>query len=423
MIRLALKAASLNGSSPKTMHGQLIRRRTWRLAGWESSARFWHTPPCRSCKKSGERPGDSRRGSRHSTKSCSRPSPASRVTRRTTTSAAPGAGASLRRNVCDSAIGFTGCSHGLKWPTLPNLESADCHCRISPARFATSSIRAVRQRARRRSTIGEGFWWFSRVHNVCRYLGLSDSWADMAANVVLVGSRCVTKGDGRRQVFFQRDATAGIRVPHQALEVDLRRSSRVGVEAIDPPDLAQDLLAPVGPGGLLREAQAIGQEHGVRGDALGGGQVLVEHRRRHHERIADVGKPLARRAVGGELACGPKVDAGQVAHGVVVFHIVQPAHHHAPRITGIGPGLGGQRVSRPAAQRGPLRGGRLPAPFRRHLAAIQHLADLLPDLRAAPEVLQPGVDLQIQLAFPFGGRVTAQAKLFQDRPNLAVIVP
>ena len=38
------------------------------------------------------------------------------------------------------------------------------------------------------------------------------------------------------------------------------------------------------------------------------------------------------------FACGPEVDACQVAHGVVVFHMIQSAHHHAPRVTGVGAG-------------------------------------------------------------------------------------
>ena len=92
------------------------------------------------------------------------------------------------------------------------------------------------------------------------------------------------------------------------------------------------------------------------GDLLRRVEVLRDQRRRHHQRVAGVGEPFARRAVDGELAGRvERVDAGQVAERVGVFGVVEPAEDHPPGVAGPPGRLGREEAAGPIAGAGPAR--------------------------------------------------------------------
>ena len=92
-----------------------------------------------------------------------------------------------------------------------------------------------------------------------------------------------------------------------------------------------------------------------------------------------------------------------------------------PRVTRILPGGDRQVALHPRAQCLPLRGGGLQAVLRWHLAACQHLIDLLPGLRIALYLFQSDELLQIQITFLLFGGVAVQAELFQQGSDVALV--
>ena len=90
-------------------------------------------------------------------------------------------------------------------------------------------------------------------------------------------------------------------------------------------DLGHQPVGPVALGDVLREPDAVRQQHGVLRDLLAGVEKFAHERGRHHQRIAGIGEPLTRRAVDGEFAGGvQRGDTGEIADGVVVFVVVEP---------------------------------------------------------------------------------------------------
>ena len=134
--------------------------------------------------------------------------------------------------------------------------------------------------------------------------------------------------------------------------------------------------------------------------------------------------PSPAAASAGNSRAGSRSIAGQVADGVVVLHVRQPAHDDRPGIARVRRSLGVEARGHPAAKLRSL----LPADgcglsFGRHLAAVQRLGDLLPDLGIAPEVGHRLIRLEVEVSLVLLRRVAAQAELLDDGLNLAVVVP
>ena len=153
-----------------------------------------------------------------------------------------------------------------------------------------------------------------------------------------------------RQVFFQRQPSAVVGAEDDALQIDLRAAARVSKPGVKAPDPREQLVGPIAPGGAGRKPDAVGQQHGMVGDLLAGVEVLREQGRRHHERVAGVGKSLAGGAIGRKLAGGLQIDARQIEQRVRVLGIAEPAQHDRPGVAGAGERLGLQVVGDPAPQ-------------------------------------------------------------------------
>jgi hypothetical protein len=61
------------------------------------------------------------------------------------------------------------------------------------------------------------------------------------------------------------------------------------------------------------------------------------------------------------------------------------------------------------------------AVFRRHLAIVEHLGDLLPRLRIAPHFGERCKTLKVKFAFRLVGRMAVQTELFEDRMDLLAV--
>ena len=141
----------------------------------------------------------------------------------------------------------------------------------------------------------------------------------------------------------------------------------------------------LGPHGLqARECrlEGIGAEERGAGHALRRLQVLLQEDGGDGEHVADVVEPVPGVVVR-ERVARPQVHPEQVAHRVVVLRPVQPARGHPPGI-GRPPGLLRLQLGlEPAHHRVRLHGVGPGHGRRRHLAGLELLDDLLPDLGRA----------------------------------------
>ena len=123
------------------------------------------------------------------------------------------------------------------------------------------------------------------------------------------------------------------------------------------------------------------------GHGLRGIEILRDQRRRHHERLSRVRKPLARARVRRKLL--RRIEGGharQVADRPSVFGVVEPAEDDAARVAGVRDRLGGEKRPQPLSQQVPFGIGRLLGVGRRHLAVVDNLGHPLPDLDLLPHV-------------------------------------
>ncbi len=154
------------------------------------------------------------------------------------------------------------------------------------------------------------------------------------------------------------------------------------------------------------------------GDQLARVEVLGRQRGRHHQRLAGVAEALAGRAVDREFAHRIEgLDRGQVAYGVGVLGVRQPAQHHR---TGIAGG-GARHLVESALDEGHQPAGLIEVGTRlalgRHLAIAELLEHAAPDPWMALDV--PGVDmlLEVEVALVLGRRMAAQAVVFEQRAD------
>ena len=112
--------------------------------------------------------------------------------------------------------------------------------------------------------------------------------------------------------------------------------------------------------GMRREDEAVGLQDDVVGDVPRRRQILLQQRRRHRQRLARVVEAGLVGRIDGELSRRPDIDAGQVADGVVVLGVAQPAGQHRAGIARVAPGLVFAQRANPLDDRVPLGGRRLP---------------------------------------------------------------
>ena len=152
------------------------------------------------------------------------------------------------------------------------------------------------------------------------------------------------------------------------------------------------------------------------GDVLGGVQILRDERRRHHQRIAGVREPFARRAVDRETRAPGPANRRRSGRGACrcIRHCSAGAARRAPDRP---PEPSPRRRDTPHPVPEPVRlgVGRLSRLLRRHLAVVEHLGDLLPGPSIGPHAPERVEPLEIQVAFLLVGRMARQAELFQER--------
>ena len=228
-------------------------------------------------------------------------------------------------------------------------------------------------------------------------------------------------GNRGREVFFKREASAGVGFGDDSLQVDLRASRRVGEFAVELTNSRELFVDPVAARRVRRETKAVGKEHRVTGDFLARVQILREQGRRHDESVSGVRETFASRAVLREFACRIQVDVRQITHGIGVLCIAQSPQHDRSRVAGAGVRLGVEIAVDPDSQQFPLFDRRLAGALGGHLAIVEHLGDFLPDAGRPPHVADRGEPLKIELALHFLCRMTIQAESGEQRPHVARI--
>ena len=128
---------------------------------------------------------------------------------------------------------------------------------------------------------------------------------------------------------------------------------------------------------MRREVEPVGREHHVIRHFARGLQILVQQRGRHGQRLAGVVEAGGVGRVDGKLARGTHVDAGQVADGVVVLGVAQPARQHQSGIARVLSRLARAHRLDPVDHLLAGFGGRLFYRSRRHLLRRELLEHML----------------------------------------------
>lgn len=95
----------------------------------------------------------------------------------------------------------------------------------------------------------------------------------------------------------------------------------------------------VGHDRMRREREAIRFQNQMLGHGARGLQIFFHQRGRHCERLAGVVEASLIRRVDRKFLRRSNIDTGQVANGVVVFCVAQPAGQYRTWITGVFPRL------------------------------------------------------------------------------------
>ena len=152
--------------------------------------------------------------------------------------------------------------------------------------------------------------------------------------------------------------------------------------AIEGLDASQELIGSVPFCRVVGEPDPPGCEHRVGRDFLGGIEILRHQRGRHPLGAPYVRESFARRAIDGKLAGRvQRLHPGQVANRVIVFSIVQPPQYERTGITRPRFRFGSEISTHPCLQTTSLVIPWLLRTLRRHLPAVEHLANLQPGFR------------------------------------------
>ena len=165
---------------------------------------------------------------------------------------------------------------------------------------------------------------------------------------------------------------------------------------------------------LEHRLHGLGAEDRAPRDALGGGQVLLHQDRRQRQDRADRVEAVPG-VVLGELVGRLKVEADQVADGVVVLGPVQASDHDAARRGGGGLVGGLHFPGDPPGHEGEILGIRPYLVLRRHLAGPELLQHLVPGVRVGRHVARGAKPGQVQVTLVVPGVVTVVAVVGQKR--------
>ena len=172
---------------------------------------------------------------------------------------------------------------------------------------------------------------------------------------------------------------------------------------------------------LLRGLGWVADDDGLLDDRLGGRQVFLQKQRRHRQHVADVVEAVTDVVVG-EVGGRFEVDANQVADRIVVLDPVEPANRDAAVVARAGAvevfehavdgprdevDLGGCRP-RPAVILG----------LGRHLARLEHLHDLFPDVAVLEHRLRVPVLVERDIPFTLAAAVAGVAMLGEKRNDV-----
>ena len=230
--------------------------------------------------------------------------------------------------------------------------------------------------------------------------------------------QAVSFGERRGQARHQRRPPAGIGIEGDPLEVDARRPRIHGVARVDVTDAGEGLLGPVALRRRRAEADAVGREHRMGGDLLGGVEILVDHLRRHHQRLPDVREALAGGAVDRKLL--PRIergDTGEIAEAGRVLGVRKPAKHDRARIAGC-PRCDREQLATQRAPHGrPLVFGRLRCTGRWHRPGAELIGDKLPGEGIGSDVGGACKSLEIDIGRLVGGRMTVDAIAGDERTD------
>ena len=152
------------------------------------------------------------------------------------------------------------------------------------------------------------------------------------------------------------------------------------VELVDPVERRQ-LQAALS--GVRVEAQRPGADHRVVGDLLGGFEVVLDLRILHRLHVAEVGEALAADRIARGVDAGLDVDPGEVADGVRVLGAGQTPDGDTAGVTGVLRVELAERRADPGDDGGAFGvGGEVVGVVRRrHVAALEHEHDVVPDVR------------------------------------------
>ena len=250
------------------------------------------------------------------------------------------------------------------------------------------------------------------------------------AHAMLRGSLCgrdrageepVPLGQRRGQALHQRRPAAGIGVEGDPLEVDACGAGVDGVARVDVADAGEGLLRPVALRRRRAEADTGRREDGMGGDLLRRVEILVNHLRRHHQRLPDVREALPRGAVDRKLLTRiERGDPGQIADTGGVFGVREPAQHDRPRITRR-PRRDREQLATDRAPHGrQLLLARLRGVVRWHRPTPQLVCDELPRAGFGGDIGGAGKPLEIDIGRLVGGRMTFEAIAGDERTDVVM---
>ena len=154
------------------------------------------------------------------------------------------------------------------------------------------------------------------------------------------------------------------------------------------------------------------------GDVLGGVEVLAQQGRRHHQRVAGVGEPLAGGAVLGELARGSRSTPVRSRIVRVYSTLLSRRMHDPARVAGGLVGLEVEIAADPAAEHPAILGLRLAGLRRRHLPLVEHVGDLLPGRHPATGLGHRGEPLEVDVRLGLLAGVALEAEAMDQRTDV-----
>ena len=139
-------------------------------------------------------------------------------------------------------------------------------------------------------------------------------------------------------------------------------------------------------------------------------EILLQQGRGHRQGFPRIVEAGFVGGIDGELLRGPDVDPRQIADGVIILRVAQPARENRTRIAGIPPRLlFSHRLNPIHDLPSKFPRGLAPGFFRRHFLRLELLQDDLPPAIIFRDSLPGRVRPQVQLSLLLPGAVTVEA--------------